>query len=106
MNTNVPAVETPKTLLTWLKLSVSRKKALEYLGMFALLTAIYYCYFVRDAKLNDSSPVMAVTYSQLAVIMARFLIATSWPFTFMAFFDSTWRSRDMRISFYWICLMT
>ncbi len=95
MNTELhAAAETPKTILAWLKLSVSRKKALEYLGMFALLTVIYYCYFVRDAGINDSSPVMDVTYSQVAVIMVRFFVLTSWPFTLMSFFDSTWRSKD------------
>jgi hypothetical protein len=94
MNTElqVAVAEVPKPLLVRLKMP--KKKALEYLGMFALLTVIYYCYFVRDAKANAISPVMEMTYSELIVIMVQFLVLTSWPFTLMSFFDSTWRSKD------------
>lgn len=95
MNTDLPAACGPqKTFLAWLKASLSRKRALEYLGMLALLTVIYYCYFVRDAKANASSPVMVIAPGQLIPLMLKFLIFTSWPFTLMAFFDSTWRSKD------------
>lgn len=94
MNTDVPAAsETPKTLPAKLT-PASRKRALEYLGMFAVLTVIYYCYFVRDAGANAVSPVMEIEPGQLIPLMLKFLVFTSWPFTLMAFFDCSWRSKD------------
>jgi hypothetical protein len=93
MNTELHAVvEVPKPLLVRWK--ISKKKALEFLGMFALLTVIYYCYFVRDARLNAISPIMEVTPGQFIVLMLKFFLFTAWPFLFMSYFDSTWRSKD------------
>ena len=95
---------TPKTLMARLiaktpSVLVSHKKALEYLGMFAVLTATYYCYFVRDAGVNASSPIMGDTDTtgqliQMVQLMLKFLIFTGWPFAFMSFYDSTWRCTD------------
>ena len=93
MNTELhAAVEVPKPLLVRWK--ISKKKALEYLGMFALLTVIYYCYFVRDARINAVSPIMEVTSGLAIVLMLKFFLFTGWPFLFMSFFDATWRSKD------------
>ncbi|HTR41999.1 MAG TPA: hypothetical protein VMH87_10330 [Pseudomonadales bacterium] len=95
MNTELHAVgEAPKTFPVRLKLPVSRKKAVEYLGMFTLLTIIYYCYFVRDARVNDSSPIMVVTPGEFSVVMVKFFLFTGWPFLFLSYFDSSWRSKD------------
>jgi hypothetical protein len=107
MITDLPAAgEAPKSFLARLKTSVSRKKALEYLGMFVLLTVVYYCYFVRDAQVNASSPVIKIEPGQLIPLMVRFLVLTSWPFTLMAFFDSTWRSKDAGNVFLYAWLAT
>ena len=100
MNTNLSAVGvTQKTHLAQLiakvpSALVSHKKALEYLGMFAVLTATYYCYFVRDAGPNASSPIMEDTTGERIQVMLKFFLFTGWPFLFMSFYDSTWRSKD------------
>src|SRR5215469_16993465 len=107
MNTDLPVSgEIPKTFLARLKTSMTRKKALEYLGMFAVLTVIYYCYFVRDAKVNASSPIIEIAPGQIIPLMVRFLVLTGWPFTLMAFFDSTWRSKDAGNVFLYAWLAT
>lgn len=112
MNTDVPAAcEPSKTLLARLiekmpSARVSRKRALEYAGMFAVLTVIYYCYFVRDAQVNASSPVIVIEPGQFIPIMLRFFVLTSWPFTLMAFFDPTWRSKDSGNVFLWSWIVT
>ena len=107
MNTDLPASSgIPKTFLARLKTSMSRKRALEYLGMFAVLTVIYYCYFVRDAMVNASSPIIEIAPGQLIPLMVRFLVLTSWPFTLMAFFDPTWRSKDSGNVFLYAWLAT
>jgi hypothetical protein len=107
MNTDLPASgEIPKTFLARFKTSVSRKKALEYLGMFVVLTVVYYCYFVRHATVNASSPVIEIEPGQLIPLMVRFLVLTSWPFTLMAFFDPTWRSKDTGNVFLYAWLAT
>lgn len=98
MNTDSHAnAETPKTFLSRLcekmaSLPVSRKKVLQYLGMFGVLTVIYYCYFVAGTK--NSCPVVVITLPQLGVLFLKFLLFSGWPFAAMAFFDPTWRSRD------------
>lgn len=100
MNTDLHTIgETPKTIASRLyekiaSLPPARKKALEYLGLFALLTAIYYCYFVRGATANACNPVTVITLPQLGVLMLKFFVFTGWPFAVLAFFDSTWRSKD------------
>jgi hypothetical protein len=100
MNTDLQIIgEIPKTFALRLyekivSLPPSRKKALEYLGLFALLTAIYYCYFVRGATVNACSADTEITLSQLGLLMLKFLVFTGWPFTVLAFFDPTWRSKD------------
>jgi len=100
MNTDLRALgESPKTFLLGIyekmaSLPESRKKALEYVGLFAVLTAIYYCYFVRGAAANACSPDTEITLTQLGVLMLKFFVFTGWPFAILAFFDSTWRSKD------------
>lgn len=107
MNTESPAAGGPqKTFLARIKMSMPRKRALEYAGMFVLLTVIYYCYFVRDAAVNASSPVVDVAPGQFIPLMVRFLVLTSWPFTLMAFFDSTWRIKDAGNVFLWSWIAT
>jgi hypothetical protein len=100
MNTDLPAVgEMPKSFSSRLfeklaSLPASRKKALEYVGLFVVLTAIYYCYFVRGASANACGTDTEITLTQLGVLMLKFFVFTGWPFAVLAFFDSTWRSRD------------
>lgn len=98
MNTDLHAAdESPKSFLAGVQerlasIGLSRKKALEYTGMIALLTVIYYCYYVRDAKACE--PDLELTFSLMGMLMLKFLVFTGWPFALMAFFDSSWRSKD------------
>lgn len=100
MNSDLYAAgEAPKTFLSGLyeklaSLPASRKKALEYMSLFAVLTSIYYCYFVRGASANACPADTVITPPQLGVLMLKFFVFTGWPFAVLAFFDSTWRSRD------------
>jgi len=75
-------------------LGVSPKKALEYLAMVAVLTVIYYCYIVSDAKENACPTDVTVSLGQLGVIMLKFLVFTGWPFALLAAGDAGWRSQD------------
>lgn len=75
-------------------IGVSPKKAAEYLGGFLMLTAIYYFYFVRDARENVCPPDETITFAQLGVLMLKFFICTSWPFVLVAFLDSEWSGKD------------
>jgi hypothetical protein len=91
--------ELPKTLLARLaekieSCGVSPKKALEYLALFAVMTAIYYFYFVRDARANACPPDDTITFAQLGVLILKFLVCTSWPFAVVAFWDYEWTSKD------------
>ena len=70
------------------------KKAAEYLAMFVVLTVIYYCYFVRDAKANSCPVDETITLSQLGLLTLKFLAFTGWPFALMAVCDAEWRSKD------------
>lgn len=72
---------------------LSPKRTLEHIAMFTVLTVIYYCYFVRDAKPN-TCPNIEITLTQLGVLMLKFLAFTSWPFALMAALDSGWRNKD------------
>jgi hypothetical protein len=72
---------------------LSPKRTLEHLTMFTVLTVIYYCYFVRDAKAN-TCPDIEITLTQLGVLMLKFLVFSGWPFAVMAAYDSGWRSKD------------
>ena len=73
---------------------VSPKKAVEYLALFAVLTGIYYFYFVRDARENACPSDDAITFAQLGGLILKFLFFTSWPFALVAFLDSEWSSKD------------
>ena len=75
-------------------LPASRKKALEYVGLFAVLTAIYYCYFVRGSMANAGGTDTEMTLSQAGAFMLKFFVFTGWPFAILAFSDSTWRGKD------------
>jgi hypothetical protein len=91
--------ESPKTFFSGFheklaSLPASRKKALEYVGLFVVLTAIYYCYFVRDAATNAGSADAEMTLSQAGALMLKFFVFTGWPFALLAFSDSTWRGKD------------
>jgi hypothetical protein len=100
MNSDFHSVgETPKTFLSGFyeriaSLPASRRKALEYVGLFAVLTAIYYWSFVRGVTTNVGSTDAEITLSQAGVLMLKFFVFTGWPFAVLAFFDSTWRGRD------------
>jgi hypothetical protein len=49
---------------------------------------------VRGASANACSADTEITLSQLGVMMLKFFVFTGWPFAVLAFFDSTWRSKD------------
>jgi hypothetical protein len=73
---------------------VSPRKVGQYLGMFAVMTAVYYWYFVRGAKADACNPVVEITSSTIAGTTLGIFIFASWPFALMAAFDRNWRSRD------------
>jgi hypothetical protein len=73
---------------------VSQKKALEYAGLFTLLTAIYYCSFGSVAKTDISSLGAQMTFFQVSSMTLKAFLFTGWPFVLLAYFDRAWRSRD------------
>ncbi|MFO1487695.1 MAG: hypothetical protein U1F65_04380 [Verrucomicrobiota bacterium] len=75
-------------------IDVSPKKAVEYLGLLALLTGIYYCYFVRDAKLAMCPPDETISFGELGGLMLKFFLLTSWPFAVVACCDAEWDAKD------------
>jgi hypothetical protein len=100
MKIDLPAGgELPKTLPARLaekmeSIGVSPMKALEYLALFVVLGTIYYCDLTRDWKQSICTPDQVITFSELPVIMFKFLVFTAWPFAIVAALDPTWRSRD------------
>ena len=62
--------------------------------MFAVLTVVYYCYFVYAAKANTCAPVTVITLSYIGVLALKTFIFTAWPFALMAGYDPAWRSKD------------
>ena len=99
MNTDSPAGRGLKTLPARLAekiefIGVPRKKALEYLALFVVLGAIYYCDLTRDWKHSLSCPDQVIMFSELPMIMLKFLAFTAWPFALVAGLDPTWRSKD------------
>jgi hypothetical protein len=75
-------------------IGVSPKKAVEYVAMFTVLTVIYYCYFVHDAKANACPADETITLSQLGILTLKFIALAGWPFALMAALDAGWRSKD------------
>jgi hypothetical protein len=75
-------------------IGVPRKKALEYLALFVVLGTIYYCDLTRDWKNSRACPDQVIMFSELPVIMLKFLAFTAWPFALVAGLDPTWRSKD------------
>jgi hypothetical protein len=84
----------PETASSFL---VSQKKALEYVGLFTLLTAIYYGCFVSAANADVSTLGAQVTFLHISAITLKAFLFTSWPFMLLAFFDPAWRSKDAGI---------
>ncbi len=74
--------------------SKSRNKTWQYLAVFSVLTLIYFCYFVWDARANACPPEDSISVAQLGWRMLRFFLLTSWPFAFAAAMNPDWSSRD------------
>ncbi len=55
----------------------SRNKTWQYLAVFAVLTTIYFCFFVWEARANACPPDDSITVTQLGWRMLRFFLLTS-----------------------------
>jgi hypothetical protein len=60
--------------------------------MFLGLSAIYYFYFLHERNQNLCTPDNPIKLTLMVVL--KFLAITAWPFTIMAAYDRTWRSKD------------
>lgn len=84
----------------------SRNKTWQYLAVFGILTTIYFCYFVWDARANACPPDDSITVTQLGWRMLRFFLLTSWPFAVIAAMNPDWSSRDAGNVFLGAIVMT
>jgi hypothetical protein len=89
-----PLKTVPERLSGMISTFVTPRKALEYLALFAMLSVIYYCYFVQGAKANACPPDAELTLSEIGLSALKLFLFTGWPFALLAACDPAWRSKD------------